>query len=261
MEPTSDSIIQIVVIDDDLLIRYPITVLLDTTFGLSKSQVDIVNSHNGVEGLGLIFSINPDIIILDTTLPKYSGREIVDYITTNSKFEKSKIILLHDESKPLNSLNENITVLSKKDSKFVDTLIEEVIEAVPEEKKITVDLASRGVRYNTIKFLTKILVKIGNSSDQLIRKITEFSIVNLVRYFLWFLHELFASIPLMFLVILAPSVKDSDIRKNNTDSKLFRVQEHPSLSIYLVKILFFILQFLVFIIGGIIIIKALGLIK
>lgn len=70
---------KLVLIDDNFAIRFLLKSFLAEYF----PDFDIFSAEDGISGLGLIYAVNPDAVIIDSTLPKYSGREVVEYVVTN----------------------------------------------------------------------------------------------------------------------------------------------------------------------------------
>lgn len=110
---------KILLIDDDLTIRFTLKKLLHKYF----DRLEIYTSEDGVKGLGLAYIIKPDLIIVDSTLPRYSGRELVEYFVSNEKFSKTPIFLLSESSIPFDNLPSNYTQVSKGEEGFPESLI------------------------------------------------------------------------------------------------------------------------------------------
>jgi CheY-like chemotaxis protein len=91
---------KVVILDDDFAIRQGIKFLIKE---LGKdNEVEVYSSANGLEGLGFIFVVSPTVLIIDTTLPKYSGREVLEYLHTNPRFNNSKVLVLTENDKHIN---------------------------------------------------------------------------------------------------------------------------------------------------------------
>ena len=97
----SQKINKVVIIDDDTNIRTILRRIVQEIL----PNVETYTASNGVEGLGLVYTVNPDLIILDATLPKYSGVEVIEFLTSNQKLQERKIpiVLLLDEKARINS--------------------------------------------------------------------------------------------------------------------------------------------------------------
>ncbi len=115
------SLKEIVLIDDDYLIREVIKKVISKM----DSDFKVFTSENGIEGLGLIFVQNPSLIILDTTLPRYGGMELVKYIETNKKINDENnipLILIHEDNRIPSIDYENCIKINKKDKNFLRKL-------------------------------------------------------------------------------------------------------------------------------------------
>ena len=106
---------KIVLIDDNFAIRQVIKIFLTRLSNKFSIDLNIFSTDNGVEGLGFVYITSPDIVIVDTTLPKYSGREVLDYFVQNPKFQESgiNVIVLHEEKESDFKLPSNFQVISK----------------------------------------------------------------------------------------------------------------------------------------------------
>jgi len=70
--------LQIVVIEDDDRIRYPLVQ------ALKKIDYTVHQANNGEEGLALVQTVQPDLVILDILLPKMDGWAVCKAIRVNS---------------------------------------------------------------------------------------------------------------------------------------------------------------------------------
>src|SRR5687767_1220096 len=88
---------QILLIDDDLSIRFVIKKLISKVF----HDVEIFTTSDTAQGLGYVFLMDAEVIIVDTTLPKYGGLEVLDYIKSNNRLSElqPKIIVLYRDPK------------------------------------------------------------------------------------------------------------------------------------------------------------------
>lgn len=119
---------KVLILDENFAVRQAIKRILGK-FIQEGQKLQIYSSTNKIEGLAQIFSLAPDVIIVDLTLPKYSGTEILDYLTSNTAIlEKSKVIVLIENSLNL-ELNSNFIIIDKSKRKFLDEL-EEVLRDI-----------------------------------------------------------------------------------------------------------------------------------
>ena len=77
----------LVVEDDPVILR-----LLEVNFELEGFRV--LTAHDGEEGIGLIRSERPDVIISDIMMPNVSGIELVKAVKGDAELSSTPIILL-----------------------------------------------------------------------------------------------------------------------------------------------------------------------
>lgn len=152
---------KILLIEDELAIRFVLRVLLFNYFKKHNSDVSIFSSSDGLEGLGLAYSINPDIIIVDTTLPKYSKKNIINFLESNSRIDKVglKVIIMYNNEKLDIDIKKGWVCLDKSNKNFYFKLIEEIdtYYKFKEDEKIIKR------RFN---LLERVGVKVINLSDE-----------------------------------------------------------------------------------------------
>ncbi len=113
----------ILIIDNNFLIKEVIKTELQKLGKQLKAEFDFYSADNGVQGLGYLYSISPDLIIIDTTLPDYSGRDILEFILTNKRYSHSKVIVLtHEDRKDLPL---NFVEISKRSVDFLGLLLKQ----------------------------------------------------------------------------------------------------------------------------------------
>src|SRR5260221_6327662 len=172
---------EIILIDDDYLIREVIkkvVVKMDSDF-------KVFTSDNGVEGLGLVFVQNPSLIILDTTLPKYGGMELVKYIESNKKInDKNNIplILIHESNKVPSIDYENCIKINKKDKNFLKKLE----DAVYLKLRGSTYTKKENLYEKILHYLAKNIILWSNKSDLIMHQITTANFLMMVPlYILW----------------------------------------------------------------------------
>ena len=77
---------KILIIDDNNDVLQLLKVLMNST----GQDVDIVN--NGVHGLEMILNNKYDLILLDITMPEFSGFSVVDKLASVEKLQKNNIL-------------------------------------------------------------------------------------------------------------------------------------------------------------------------
>lgn len=129
----------VLIVDDDLTIRLVLK-------GLLSSKHQVFTAENGIEGLGYLFVARPEVAIIDLTLPKYGGLEVLDYLKSNQLLQSPgapKIIILHDEQQtPM--LPSNFQALNKAEPKFLEKLAVAMELDLP-KKRLATRVANRAI--------------------------------------------------------------------------------------------------------------------
>ena len=79
-----------IVEDDPLLSKVFYTAL--------KADFDVESQSNGETAMQVLGESVPDLILLDLHLPGKSGKQILEYIRADDRFEKTKVILMTADS-------------------------------------------------------------------------------------------------------------------------------------------------------------------
>jgi len=197
---------KVLLIDNDISIRFVIKKLLNNILINSR----IYSSDKGPEGLGLAYIVKPNIIILDTTLPRYSGREVVDFIVTNKIFTNTKVVLLQENNDFSLKWSLNYIVLSKTDVNFTDILLN-IVKTDFEHKE-------EGAIYKLSLFLGKRVIKFSNSSDNNTTQIdTNPDYLKKIHHVLaYFINQLVTTFYLFLFLIL---VGRKDLQEDLSDDK------------------------------------------
>ena len=113
---------KIIIVDDHQIVRDGISVLL-----MRHNDIDIVGeAANGAELLRMLKSVEPDIIILDISMPKITGIELTKIIT--EKYPTIKIIIFSSHSQ-----GENVVKALEAGANGIlpkNTIREEFLEAI-----------------------------------------------------------------------------------------------------------------------------------
>ncbi|MCA9381193.1 hypothetical protein KC678_02920, partial [Candidatus Dojkabacteria bacterium] len=117
--PTTTSLpnCSIVILDDNYVIRNIIkNELYRNISNLFPGVIfDIYSSDDGVGGLGYVYITKPMVVIVDTTLPRYSGKEIFEFLKSNqsTSLQDTKIILISEFGTDFEELPNNFLILDK----------------------------------------------------------------------------------------------------------------------------------------------------
>jgi CSLREA domain-containing protein len=245
----SDSIqtpdnLNVVLIDDSLIIRHLLKSVLARY--LKGHNLNIFSSANGVEGLGYVMVSNPDVVIIDSTLPKYSGKELVEYLVSNEHLRQVglKVIVLHEGHSVL-YLPPQYVILNKLDREFVPQLLAELNLKSGETTTLYT---------NVLSWLSRRGVKLANKSDLIMhkREYEKSFFVRTINLAWWTILQFRLSFILSFLRLLGNhSIQDANLPQQKEDDKYFRVKTYPTLATVGVAVIFALLQVLLFVVGGV----------
>lgn len=116
---------KILIIEDDLTLRNVLSEFLESE-GFSVSV-----ASDGEEGLNLINTLTPDIVLLDIILPKKNGFEVLKEVRNNEEKSKVPFILLTN----LGSLDDIEKALELGATTYLvkgDYQIKEIVEKIKE---------------------------------------------------------------------------------------------------------------------------------
>jgi len=85
--------IQIVLADDHSVLRAGLRILLDAQSGMEVSG----EASTGAEAVALVAELNPDVVILDITMPGMNGLGALGQIRQNSPSTRVLILTMHNE--------------------------------------------------------------------------------------------------------------------------------------------------------------------
>lgn len=234
---TKDDSLRIVLIDDDVNIRLILKKYFAYKF--QNANYTLYTSNNGVEGLGYAFITSPQIIIIDSTLPKYSGRELVDYIITNPKFKDSKVIALTDGNSEITP-NERYTLLNKQDEEFLTKLTSELGISIAYNRPTNKwqDRYSR-----LLKYLSQKVILLSNKSSITIEENTNNIFENVKNKIEWISQQIDESAYLaLFSLFIGRKSKDENLKQDKTDMDSFRVRAYPTLASIFLLFFFIVIQ-------------------
>ncbi|MFS8130366.1 MAG: hypothetical protein ACMG57_00140 [Candidatus Dojkabacteria bacterium] len=237
MDSTNNSK-NILLIDDDLGIRFVLKKLIFEHFPFKELGLQIYSASEGMEGLGLIFCVKSDVIIIDTTLPKYENREILDYLITNSKITavKSKVIVVFHKKIPEGL--EDYTFLDKTNPDFARNIITEI------EKRVTQQTSNIiGKKEKFMNFLGRPIISISEHSTFDHKAIFEdknnLLLQKLYHIPIWLVEQIFLSfLYVLFVVIAGVHDPDNSNEQKNMDILKLRKRYYTSFAFTLLAVMF-----------------------
>ncbi len=244
----------LVILDDNYIIR---TVVKNEIYKVVSNEYpsvkfDVFSSDDGVGGLGYIYLTKPKIIIVDTTLPRYSGREIFEFLQTNQNYalDHTLVILVSEYNESFENLPPNFIVLDKSKFKFIDNLIDKVhnhaLTSISDEQRND----SVGKKAS---LLAKTVVTLANLADN-INSPRAFSkspltiIFKPISWVVWVFFEfLIAPLFVFYNISIGNLLGESQIKSSANDIN-FRSSKKPqfikilvSISLTTVKLMLFLL--------------------
>jgi CheY-like chemotaxis protein len=250
---------KIAILDDNFSVRQSIRLIVDRVATVRGVKTEIFSVEDGIEGLGYILVTFPDIIIIDTTLPKYSGREVMEYLNTNDKFASKRVsvIVLHDGGADLEK-KAHFDYLNKQDSNFVnkfEAMLNKAIIArgdLPAEKAAHVPKES-SVWINLKRWFLQLTIKIATRSDLFMREAGRQGLfAQIIPYFAWFLCQVLLAVSVT-VIYLQKRSSELNTLQSSTDASYFRVRAYPTISMFLASLLLVVLQFGLLVLGGVVI--------
>lgn len=215
---------KIVIIDDNFSIRHSIKVYLTSLAKKYQLDLSVFSTDNGVEGLGYIYITSPDIIVIDTTLPKYSGRAIVEFLSQNPRFQsdKVKVIILQEKLEKDLVVPSNFISINKNKKKSFDDLV-----------KVFSNLFEISDELNSKSFFRSLVGKIyinANKIDLLGKSFRKKRLIpKLLNKLKKFVYSVLTKVMLALLVMIYGSPEEENITQLNIDKNAFRRHYYPTL--------------------------------
>lgn len=242
---------KIVLIDDDYVIREVVKIFLAKIRKSSRLALEVYSSANGMEGLGMVIATSPDIIVIDSTLPKYSGKELVEFLTTNPRFNNpnTTIIVTHEDTKPL-QLPKHYVTLNKDDPEFLKRLL------VTISNNLSITQSARR-KMNPI--LKKLMITLGNRAvmwanrgNKLLHSVHQKFIIQRFLYnCIWLFTQIVSSFYLTIMYLFCGKVYEENRKQREADKNSFRVRYYPTFGTIYILLFTVFLQSVLYLTGGI----------
>ncbi len=243
--------IELVLLDDNFVVRYVLRTLLHKLSGEIGLRLNIHTSEDGVQGLGYIFAVRPDVVIVDTTLPKYSGRELLEFLASNERYASGqhRVIVLHDGRLKL-ELPAKYVAVDKRSKFFLKILFGAVQNALQVEGT----LQSRFLVKGWLWRVAGLVLRMANTSDLFLYKSSQ----SLLFIKLWWwiiasLSQIVQGIILSIIRLTNRDIPDTNVDQRNRDIWQFRTRYYPTLVTVVAAIFLLLIQFLAYVIGGVLI--------
>jgi len=121
MDTQKDKNKKILIIEDETPL---LTALSDK---LSRDGFDVITAKNGEDGLSMALEHHPDMILLDITIPKMNGIEVLERLRGDDWGKSVKVIILsnHQDSERIAStLEEGVTGYIVKSNWEIEDVVE-----------------------------------------------------------------------------------------------------------------------------------------
>lgn len=80
---------------------------------LTQEGYDVHIARNGIEGLEMMKTVKPDLILLDIVMPKMDGMEVMERVNKDEELKKIPIVIISNSGQPVEI--ERIKELGAKD--------------------------------------------------------------------------------------------------------------------------------------------------
>ncbi|MCA9378871.1 DUF2341 domain-containing protein, partial [Candidatus Dojkabacteria bacterium] len=248
---------KIVILDDNFAIRNVMRTFLRRLRTQLGVDFKVYTSADGVEGLGYIYATDPDIIIVDTTLPKYSGRELLTFLTTNKKFSDPEkgVIIIRDDGDLGMKFPAVYTVLHKSKRTFLRDLLHEVIRIVRRDSIVPKEVQQGGRLLKVGEFTTSQ----ANFSDRILQDMHRSVFLGRAGKWLWWIvTQILISIGLVILQFGYGKPTDDNIEQMNEDEWAYRVRHFPTMVAAIAGSLVVLIQISAYLLGGLALLNLTG---
>lgn len=204
----------IVVLEDNLILRYLLKQLAPAQ--LQDVHFHMYSSDNGIEGLGLIFVLKPAFIIIDSTLPKYSGKELMFFLQENSQVkELAKKIIIMGYREELEYPDNKFTFLKK--DKYLFSKLQQVIADTLHKDHPIVSQTVQKQRYATN------LLRLSEAYEYGIIELHSNSIFQRILFLIpSLLLQILLGISFTLYVMIHGVPKEADVAQKNKDLAKYR---------------------------------------
>lgn len=237
-----------VIIDDNQVLRMQLRDLLHRLY----PNIEVHTADNGVEGLGLVYVIKPDLIFIDTTLPKYGGMEVMEYLVTNVDLKSSNTkVLVLSETSDMNVDPSKYALINKRSPQFVE-LVQEACRIF-----LPIDPVPQNGRWARLaNYLAGGAMAWANRADLVMHgvyKPRRFKLIWFPMWMWWLVTQLMTTLAFFVYSLGFRRYPDSNIDQQRKDLLYYRTRYYPTLVGFLTSFMFVALQVGLFVGGGIII--------
>lgn len=249
--------LKILIVDDSFIIRTVIKRILREITESRGKLIEIHTSENGVEGMGYIMLSKPDILIIDSTLPQYSGVELGAFLSEHQteidSFTDIKTIILHyDENYP--KTFESFLLFSKSSKDFLKNLIT-LLKINIDKYFLDNSLLRLPANYNLTK-KEKFLISLGskavywsNKADYVFNNKSELLSEKILSYFNWIIIVMITDYYFLTFSLFVSRTFEDNLVQDEKDKSKYRVTYYPKLIFGIMALGIVIIQILALLAG------------
>jgi CheY-like chemotaxis protein len=238
---------EIVILEDNFNIRFTLRHLISHLLKESDYSYKIFSSEDGIQGLGYVLVTTPDLIIIDATLPQYSGKEVLEFLVTNERLMNSDVeVIAMKEGQFDLGLPSSISDLNKTDSNFVDQFVG-LLVSTGVVRGSCVE-ASSYARIN--KLSSNIIHKALSIDIDRSNIIGSKSVLKATLSLKWILNSVVMNLLLLRMYTISPHMIDDNVGQSRTDMKRYRTRIYPTILVLIVALGFILVQILMILFVG-----------
>lgn len=244
--------ISIAILDDNFAVRQSLKLLIHRIIEWVGFEPHIYSAADGVEGIGYTLVTVPNIIVIDTTLPRYSGREVIEYLRSNDKFinQQIKVLVIYDGDKTNDVEASHFKYLNKQDRDFVKQLESHLLRGLISAVGPNMNQREGRVSERFLGRFLRVLIWLGARADVWKRrsKKTYFLPLKFIQWLVWLAHTVIIDLLLVVIYIFIAKPDEINEVQARQDEYAFRMRVYPLTFISMIVGWFLLLQFITFLI-------------
>ena len=234
-----EGVFKILIAEDSFVNRIVLKKTLKLFVSSDKEKIKVYTSENGIEGLGYLFLTKPDVIIIDSSLPGFSGAELAEYLENKANeiesFAAMQVLILYSAETPPEGFEKYIS-FSKRNPTFIYNLINLLkinIQRISSGKNLDATQTKIITKLSKLErlslfFASRALVWSSKASHTIKGIQDKLLIEKIFLYAVWLIRRLRTRINFTVFNFVTGDVKDENIFQGNADVLKFRVDYYPS---------------------------------
>lgn len=237
----SKEYVDIVVLEDNFYIRFVMRHLLGYLMKHAHKNLRLYSSEEGIQGLGYVMVTMPDLVIIDSTLPQYSGKEVLDFLLSNTRLMSNgvKVLILKDgqEGEGID-YGAQVKTLVKRDKDFIQEFVYYIDLNLLDGQSLQI-APSYDYVLSRSKKLVSISAKVESSATDIVAIAPLFKLFRSLR---WFSQIFSINRNMVWLFLLTPRVVDDNVAQEKKDLLRYRVRSYSAFLITLLAFGFLVVQ-------------------